>query len=177
MSQREHGVYISALDIAFETAKRLIADDKIYDRQRASGRSISWAGSALIYGAARLAERRSKTKVEPVLWNTLRRALVMRMMEASELKADENLTRSQQIQVEHQLWTSAESDGYQVTHDLDEAIDRAFEARDLAAPISVLASLMGASDDKRSKLELYFVHYAREAEQKVIPDFISELGF
>lgn len=176
MPQREHGIYISALDIAFETAKALTRDDGIYDRQRASGRSISWASAALIYGAARLAERRTKMEVEPFIWNTLRRALVMRMMEASELKADENLTRSQQIHVEHHLWKAAEDDGYQVTEQLDEAINRAIETRDLAPPLAILAALYGAPDDKISKLRLYFVHYAREAETKMIPDFISELG-
>lgn len=177
MPRREHGIYISALDVAFETAKALTQDDGIYDRQRASGRSISWACGALIYGAARLAERSADMEVEPFIWNTLRRALVMRMMEASELSADENLTRSQQIHVEHHLWKAAEDDGYKITHQLDEAIDRANEVRDLAAPLAVLAPLFGAQDSKISRLRLHFVRFSSDAESKVIPDFISELGF
>jgi hypothetical protein len=43
MPMREHGIYISALDVAFETTKALTLDDGTYDALRTSGRSVGWA--------------------------------------------------------------------------------------------------------------------------------------
>lgn len=176
MTKREHGIYISALDVAFETSKALTDDDGLYDRHRTNGHSISWACGALIYCACRLAERQGDTPVEPMIWNTLRRALVMRMMEASELRADENLARPQQIRVEHELRKNAEDEGYKITHRLDEAVDKANETRDLSPPLLILAALFGAGEEKLSRLRLHVARYASDARAKIIPDFISELG-
>lgn len=166
----DFGVHISELDIAIEAHKKYVEKCKIDDPLGGNGRSLNWNCCTSIYASMRLAALKGQMRIHASVWNTIVRAMVIRM--ATQEKEGVGMGDAE--------FEELESDAYSTLNRMNKAVDEALNEKGdfLVQPIAyALAQDFGKDVGEPFKaLSAIIVINAETAHKKILPELLADLS-
>lgn len=165
----EFGIHISELDIAIEAHKNYAEKTDLFVPLEGNGRSLNWNCCASVYASMRYAARKTEMRVHNSVWNTIIRAIVVRML------TEEN----EAVGMGDPGYEQLEEDAYADVECINKAVEDALSGKGAYAiePIvNVLAIMFGSRGEAVKALSAMVMMNAEKAQKKILPELLADLS-
>lgn len=165
----EFGIHISELDIAIEAHKNYAEKTKLFGPLEGNGRSLNWNCCASVYASMRYAARKTEMRIHGSIWNTIIRAMVVRMT-TDEIEG---------VGMGDPGYEQLETDAYADIERINGAVEDALSGKGAYAiePIvNVLAIMFGARGEAVKALSAMVLMNAEKANQKILPELLADFS-
>lgn len=168
--KHDFGVHISELDIAIEAHKNYADRCQIDVSIQGNGHSLNWNCCMSVYASMRLAAMKAQMRIHSGTWNTVVRAIVIRM--ATE--------ETEGVGIGDPEFQALEAEAYSDLERVNKSVDDALAGKGkfLVEPIaSVLAQAFGTRNAEPLKaLNAMILINAETAHKKIIPEMLADLA-
>ena len=164
-----YGLHISELDLAIESAKGYAEKTNMFHPLQGNGKALHWNSCKLIYAAMRVAARKGKMNISAMVWNTITRAMVVRMTTEGD----------DAIPMGSTGFKILESEAYGELKALDGAVEAVLAGKgayELEPVVTLLATSFGARGESVKALSAAVLIYANEAHSKIVPELLEDLS-
>jgi hypothetical protein len=166
----DFGVHISELDIAIEAHRNYAERCKIDVSIQGNGRSLNWNCCMSVYASMRLAALKAQMRIHSGTWNTVVRAIVIRMA-TEEVEG---------VGIGDREFQALEAEAYSDLERINKAVEDALsgQGKFLVEPIAnVLAQAFGTrSAEPLKALSAMILINAETAHKKILPEMLADLA-
>lgn len=165
----EYGIHISELDIAIEAHKNYAEKTNLFGPLEGNGRSLNWNCCASVYASMRYAARKTEMRVHNSVWNTIIRAIVVRM------SAEEN----EAVGMGDPGYKQLEDDAYADIDRINKAVEDALSEKGtytIEPIVNVLAIMFGSRGEAVKALSAMVMMNAEKAQKKILPELLADLS-
>lgn len=165
----EFGIHINELDIAIEAHKNYAEKTDLFSPFEGNGRSLNWNCCASVYASMRYAARKTEMRVHNSVWNTIIRAIVVRM--STEENEAVGMGDPEFKQLDEEAYTDIER--------INKAVEDALSGKGTYAiePIvNVLGIMFGSRGEAIKALSAIVMINAEKAQKKILPELLADLS-
>ena len=165
----EFGIHISELDIAIEAHKNYAEKTSLFASLEGNAKSLNWNCCASVYASVRFAARKTDMRVHNSVWNTIIRAIVVRM--TTEEDDDVGMGDPGYQQLENEAYADIERINKSVEDSLSGKGSYAIEPI-----VNVLAIMFGSSGKGVKALSAMVMMNTEKAQKKILPEMLADLS-
>ena len=165
----EFGIHISELDIAIEAHKKYAEKTNLFGPLEGNSRSLNWNCCASVYASMRYAARKTEMRVHNSVWNTIIRAIVVRMSTAE----------NEGVGMGDPGFEQLEEDAYTDIERINQSVEHALSGKGSYAiePIvNVLAVMFGSRGEAVKAMSAMVMMNAEKAQKKILPELLADLS-
>lgn len=165
----EFGIHISELDISIKAHKIYAEKTNLFAPLEGNGKSLNWNCCASIYASMRYAARKTELRVNNIVWNTIIRAIVIRM----------STEETEGIGMGDPGYKELEKDAYLDIDIINTAVENALAEKGAYAiePIvKLLAMMFGAKGEAVKALSAAVLMNAEKSQKKILPELLADLS-
>lgn len=165
----EYGIHISELDIAIEAHQGYAKKLNLYAPLEGNAKSLNWNCCASVYASMRFAARKTEMKVHNSVWNTIIKAIVVRMT-VDEVKG---------VGMGDPGYEKLEADAYSDIERINQSVEDALAGKGsyLFEPVvNVLAMMFGSKGEAVKALSAMVGINAEAAHKKILPELLADLS-
>lgn len=165
----EYGIHISELDIAIEAHKNYAQKTNLFAPLQGNGRSLNWNCCASVYASMRYAARKTEMRVHNMVWNTIIRAIVVRMS-TEEIEG---------VGMGDPEYKTLEESAYTDIERINKVVEDAVAGKggyEIEPIVKVLAIMFGSRGEAIKALSAMVLMNAEKAQKKILPELLADLS-